>query len=272
MAKYHFQKSRIFPTQRLNFYSNSACAAALAFLLLPTTAYAIPSPELVIGSVSSLGQILAVVFASVSGLGAMLAARLGIKPGKKGTRYPTKLIGALVLLAVGLAFANHWQWTNYKSEQQARLQATLLRPAQAIKDTTLVETAFQSQTSHPQAITTTEAAALLSDGSAQFYDIRETAENAMGTLPGATHIRFPDFRQSVPVAPGEKVVLFCHNGNRSSETCAELAKMGIDCSFIAGGIEKWIVEGRDFSDTTVKTLSDLRAIPEYEGKKHAAGY
>ncbi|MDA7422392.1 rhodanese-like domain-containing protein [Tritonibacter multivorans] len=196
----------------------------------------------------------------------MLATRLGFKPGKAGTRYPTKLIAGLILIAVALAFANHWQWTNYKSEQQARLQATLLRPAQAIKDATLVETAFQSQTSHPQAITTTDAATLLAEGTAQFYDIRESAENAMGTLPGAVHIRFPDFRQSVPVAPGEKVVLFCHNGNRSSETCAELAKMGIDCSFIAGGIEKWIVEGRDFSDTTVKTLSDLRAIPEYAGK------
>lgn len=266
MDKYHSQKFRDLPSQRLGFYAQVSCPAALLLVLSPSPAHAIPSPELVIGSVSSLGQILAVVFASVSGLGAMLATRLGFKPGKKGTRYPTKLIAALVLLAVGLAFANHWQWQNYKSEQQARLQATLLRPTQAIKDGTLVETAFQSQTSHPQAITTSDAASLLASGSAQFYDIRESAENAMGTLPGAVHIRFPDFRQSVPVAPGEKVVLFCHNGNRSSETCAELAKMGIDCSFIAGGIEKWIVEGRDFSDTTVKTLSDLRAIPEYDGK------
>ena len=266
MDKYHSQKFRDLPSQRLGIYAQVSCPAALLLVLCPSQAHAIPSPELVIGSVSSLGQILAVVFASVSGLGAMLATRMGFKPGKKGTPYPTKLIAGLVVLALGLAIANHWQWSHYKSEQQARLQATLLRPAQAIKDETLLETAYQSQTSHPQAITTSDAASLLANGSAQFYDIRESAENAMGTLPGAVHIRFPDFRQSVPVAPGQTVVLFCHNGNRSSETCAELAKMGIDCRFIAGGIEKWIVEGRDFSDTTVKTLSDLRAIPEYDGK------
>ena len=40
-------------------------------------AYAIPSPELVLGSVSSASQILAVVVAALSGFGAMLAARGG---------------------------------------------------------------------------------------------------------------------------------------------------------------------------------------------------
>lgn len=234
--------------------------------LVPKAAYAIPSPELVIGSVSSLGQVMAVVFASISGFGAIIASRLGIKRSGEAKRYPVKLLTALTLIAVGLAFANHWQWSNYKAEEQARLQATLFRPAPKVQDETLKQTSFSAQTDHPQAITTDEAAALLDNDQARFFDIRETAENAMGTLPGAMHIRFPDFRQSIPVSAGEKVVLFCHNGNRSSETCAELAKLGIDCSFIAGGIEKWIVEGRDFSDKTVQSLSDLRAIPEYPGK------
>ncbi|MFW8596118.1 PEP/pyruvate-binding domain-containing protein [Cribrihabitans neustonicus] len=236
------------------------------------SAMAIPSPELVIGSVSSLSQVLAVGVAMVSGLGAVIAAKLGFapKPGKTPARYPVKLILILVLLALALAAGNYWQYSTQRTAEQMRLQATLTRPAQfdgtKIKDASLKETSFSKQAGHPLAVTTEQAAALIGDGSTLFYDIRETAENRMGTLPGATHVRFPDFLQSQPVQPGQKVVLFCHNGNRSSETCAKLAEMGIDCSFIAGGIEKWIVEGRDFSDKDVETLSDLRAIPEYPGK------
>ncbi|MFW8636981.1 PEP/pyruvate-binding domain-containing protein [Cribrihabitans pelagius] len=236
------------------------------------SAMAIPSPELVIGSVSSLSQVLAVGVAMVSGLGAVIAAKLGFapKPGKAPARYPVKLISVLVLLALSLAAGNYWQYSSQQTAEQMRLQATLTRPAQfdgaAIRDASLKETSFSKQADHPLSVTTDEAAGLIGDGSTLFYDIRETAENKMGTLPGATHVRFPDFLQSQPVQPGQKVVLFCHNGNRSSETCAKLAEMGIDCSFIAGGIEKWIVEGRDFSDKEVQTLSDLRAIPEYPGK------
>lgn len=245
---------------------------AAGFAVLPAAAYAIPSPELVIGSVSSLSQVFAVGIAMVSGVGAMIAAKLGIapKPGAGRTRYPVKLIAVLALAVSALIYANYWQYSNNKSAELARLQATLVRPAQfdgtEIKDETLKETSFSRQSDHPLAITTQDAADLLAEGSAAFFDIRETGENAMGTLPGATHIRFPDFLQSRPVPEGGKVVLFCHNGNRSSETCAELAKLGIDCSFIAGGIEKWIVEGRQFSDADVKTLSDLRAIPDYTNK------
>jgi rhodanese-related sulfurtransferase/membrane protein insertase Oxa1/YidC/SpoIIIJ/phosphohistidine swiveling domain-containing protein len=132
--------------------------------------------------------------------------------------------------------------------------------------TTLKETSFSKQEGNPLAISTNQAATLLANGEAAFFDIRETGENAMGSLPGATHIRFPDFLQSRPLQPGQRAVVFCHNGNRSSETCAELAKLGIDCSFIAGGIEKWIVEGRPFSDAEVQTLADLRAIPDYNNK------
>ncbi len=242
------------------------------FSAVPVAALAIPSPELVIGSVSSLSQVLAVGIAMISGLGAVVAAKLGFtpKPGGSPRRYPVKLISVLVLAAIALAAGNYWQYSSHAQQELARLQATLTRPAQfdgtTIKDAALKETSFTKQEDHPLAMSTADAAAALEDGSTLFYDIRETGENAMGTLPGATHIRFPDFVQSQPVKPGQKVVLFCHNGNRSSETCAKLAAMGIDCSFIAGGIEKWIVEGRAFSDKDVKTLSDLRAIPDYPGK------
>jgi len=246
--------------------------AAAAMIFLPAVAYAIPSPELIIGSVSSLGQVFAVGFAMVSGLGAIVATKLGFSPKKGGAakRYPIRLITSLIAITLALIALNYWQYDTKRSTELARLQATLVRPAQfsgtTIKDTTLKETSFSRQQDHPLAISTNEAAALLAGGNTAFYDIRETGENAMGTLPGATHIRFPDFLQSQPVTGDQPVVLFCHNGNRSSETCEKLAVMGIDCRFISGGIEKWIVEGNQFSDAEVKSLSDLRAIPEYTNK------
>ncbi len=243
-----------------------------ALISVSSPALAIPSPELVIGSVSSISQVLAVGVAMISGLGAAVAAKLGLASKKSTARrsYPVKLIAGLMLAVLALVIGNYWQYSNAKTQNQQRLQATLLRPAQfagtEIKDESLKETSYNAQLEHPQGISTAEAAALLAAGNTRFFDVRETGEREMGTLPGSEHVRFPDFRQSVPVAPGEQVVLFCHNGNRSSETCAELAKLGIDCRFITGGLEKWIVEGRTFSDETVRSLSDLRSLPEYPNK------
>lgn len=245
-------------------------------LILPGAAYAIPSPELVIGSVSSLSQVLAVGFAAVSGAGALIARRLGFvqKSGRGSTHFPVRLISVLVLVAAVFAALNIWQYQNHKSRELARLQGTLVRPAQfdgtQINDENLKETSFQKQSDSQLALSTQEAQELLERTTGKdavlFFDVRETAEHQMGTLPGASHVRYPDFLGSNLPMEGKKVVLFCHNGNRSSETCAELAARGIDCQFIAGGIEKWIVEGRDFSDKKIKTLSDLRAIPEYPNK------
>ncbi|UWQ93474.1 YidC/Oxa1 family membrane protein insertase [Rhodobacteraceae bacterium M382] len=245
-------------------------------VFLSTPVAAIPSPELVIGSVSSLSQILTVAIATVSGVGAMLFGRLGIKPrsSNKTRRVPSSVKWALAVMIAGLIGLNVWQYQTAQQSEQDRLQATLVRPASfsgtKIQDETLKEKRFSAQVEHPLAISTDRAAQLLStpagESTSLFYDIREAGENEMGTLPGSTHVRFPDFLQSTPLEPGQSVVLFCHNGNRSSETCEALAAQGIDCRFIAGGIEKWIVEGRPFSDAEVESLSDLRAIPEYPNK------
>ncbi len=259
------KKSRLFGPQYLvaPFITIFGVTVALA-----SPAFAIPSPELIIGSVSSLSQVFAVGAAMVTALGATVAAKFGFAP-KSGTqrRFPTKLLSMMGVALIALVGLNYWQYSTSHTKEQARLQATLLRPAQfdgsQIKDANLKETSFGAQSDHPLGISTPDAFALLGQGNTQFFDIRETAEHEMGTLPGATHIRFPDFLESIPVDAGKEVVLFCHNGNRSSETCAELAKLGIDCRFIVGGIEKWITEGYRFSDAKVETIADLRAIPDY---------
>lgn len=230
-------------------------------------AVAIPSPELVIGSAASLSQIFAFGSAVLGG-GAIVAGRRSGFQNIQGQKARKKLVFGgigVVVIAVALAGLNIYQFQTAKQIRLSRLQATLNRPA-VIVDASLQETSFDAQASDPLGISTIDAAKVLDAGDTLFIDVRENAENLMGTIPGAQHIRFPDVDLNDPKFKGRQVVLLCHNGNRSSETCRKLAALGIDCRFIVGGIEKWIVEGREFSDQTVRTLSDLRAIPDYKNK------
>ncbi len=239
-------------------------------------AFAIPSPELVIGSVSSLTQIFAIGFAMVSGAIAAFGAKLGLKR-KQGAVQSKFLINAVIVLVLLLSVSIGYliyQKNQVDLNEQTRLQKTLTRPASfsgtKIQDKNLKETSLSAQKTSALSISTADAEEILNTkpdtDETILLDIREDAEFATGTMPGARHIRFPDIATSGLNLKGKKVLLMCHNGNRSSETCARLAAMGIDCRFIAGGLEKWIVEGRKFTDSTVRVLSDLRAIPEYENK------
>lgn len=256
--------------------------ASLTFVsttFAPTVALAIPSPELVIGSVSSLSQLFALGAASLSGVGALLLGRLGIKSRDSGNGYSGKALFFLTVLCLCLAGMNMVQYQQNKDDEYARMASTLSRPAQfdgtRINDASLQETAFSQQQKHELGVSTERVQELLNAGQngdkPRLFDVRESGEYEMGTLPGAPHLRFPDFLELSNLSPGERVVLFCHNGNRSSETCAALAQLGIDCQFITGGIEKWIVEGRSFTDPKVRGLSDLRALPEYPNKSTLIG-
>ena len=42
--------------------------------------------------------------------------------------------------------------------------------------------------------------------------------------------------------------------------------MGIDCRFMIGGLEKWLVEGRPLTGLQARTLDDLRALPPYRNQ------
>jgi len=241
-------------------------------MLFANPAFAIPSPELVIGSISSVSQLVALGAATLGGGAAAVGVRASARAGNgnRSAKMALRVAAGLFVvftLSVGL---NIFQFVDQRQQDQVRLQATLTRPAVTsgtrILDRNLKVTSLAAQTEHGLGISTTDAAALLAQvrkgerSDVVFLDIRETSENEMGTLPGARHIRFPDLAQSDIDLAGKQAVLLCHNGNRSSETCEKFARLGIDCRFIVGGIEKWIVEGRSFTDKTVRSLSDLRAI------------
>jgi rhodanese-related sulfurtransferase/membrane protein insertase Oxa1/YidC/SpoIIIJ/phosphohistidine swiveling domain-containing protein/molybdenum-dependent DNA-binding transcriptional regulator ModE len=253
---------------------SAAVAGALVFCLGSTgSALAIPSPELVVGSFTSISQIFALASAFLGGGAALATFRMRSRgaPGFS-PRLVAIAIAGVVLLIASVAF-NLYQFVGARAERLARLQDTLLRqattPGGPKLDPKNLELSYTDMVKQPTGITTEEAAKLL-DAVARgerddlmFIDVRETAERDMGEVPGAAFIRFPDFAAAKLDFANKKPIFFCHNGNRSWETCAALRAMGIDCRFVIGGIEKWIVEGRPLNGLNHRTLDDLRAIPDY---------
>ncbi len=258
----------------------AATCVGLSVMAISDPAIAIPSPELVVGSISGISQLAALASALLGGGAMAVGARVRRTGRGRGNRVQPKnrwqRFAWPVLLLVGMAslITNLYLVLEQKEAERSRLEATLLRATPKTAsgrtlDVALKEKSFTGQEGDPRGITTDAAAKLLKyvgareKSDAIFLDIRETAELEMGTLPTATAVRFPDLKATDLNLTGKTVVLFCHNGNRSSETCARLAKLGIDCRFIIGGLEKWLVDGRKLSGSGARSLQKLRALPSY---------
>jgi rhodanese-related sulfurtransferase/membrane protein insertase Oxa1/YidC/SpoIIIJ/phosphohistidine swiveling domain-containing protein len=251
---------------------------ALALWLCGTDrAFAIPSPELVVGSFVSLSQLFALASAALGGGAAYATMRVRSHGGSaamsQGLLYTAA--GLFVLLAGSIGF-NIYQYVTDSNARQARLEATLTRPmpkaAGASLDPALKEVSYGEQQRSPRGISTAELEKLLEAKArgerpdAFLLDIREPAETEMGTMPGAKTVRFPDVKSSNIEFAGKTAILYCHNGNRGYETCAALAAMGIDCRFLVGGLEKWLVEKRPLTGLHARTLADLRAVPAHRNQ------
>src|SRR3954451_12801488 len=92
-------------------------------------AYAIPSPELVVGSFVSISQLFALA-ASVLGGGAAFATIRARKRGgsaemSRGLLYTSAGLFAVMCFSIGV---NIWQYVTDSNAHQARLEATLTRP------------------------------------------------------------------------------------------------------------------------------------------------
>ena len=240
----------------------------------PVPAYAIPSPDLIVGSLSSLSQIAMLAAAVVGGL-AMTSGRLTFGRGTPAPISPRRRLVLWIALAVMvLSFGgNLYQYLARDDARLARFQATLVRPShnpgEPILDPTLKEESYSEQIKDPNGITTQELAALLQkadQGQAadtNFIDIRETGETQLGELRHFTPVRWPDLSASGIDFKNKRNVLICHNGNRSSETCAALSAQGIPCNFVIGGLEKWIAEGGSMSNSRLRSPDQLRGVPSY---------
>lgn len=255
--------------------SRRRTALATTLCVMATPAAAIPSPELVVGSLTSLSQLAAVLSALLGGGAVAAGARFAGRQENMGQlRRLRRLTAVFALTAFAAAAAALYLYVAGLNRDQARLEATLLRPTPkaadgAALDPLLKEIPFSAQVNHPRAITTREAHAIAEavakGNSSQWIilDIRETAETEAGSLPGSIKVRFPDLPQSRIDFTGKKPLLICHNGNRSAETCEALAAKGIDCRFIAGGLEKWLSEGFALPGFGARSVEDLRTIPDY---------
>jgi rifampicin phosphotransferase len=238
-----------------------------------TPAFAIPSPELVVGSFTSVSQLIALAVALIGGSATLVTMRVRNRGEATLSRWVLAVVAGAAVLLTGSVGLNLYQYVGKKNERQARLEDTLLRPSRlpagSATDPDMKELNYGEQLKHPLRISTDEAAQMLAAtargerNDLVFLDVREAAEREMGTLPGVTFVRFPDFKASNIDFTGKQAVLFCHNGNRSSETCEALKKLGIDCRFMVGGLEKWVVEGRPMTGLATRSLKDLRAVPDY---------
>src|ERR1700709_12685 len=231
-----------------------AMVGAFALCLVGTDqAFAIPSPELVVGSFVSITQLFALA-ASILGGGAAFATMRAKRRGgsaemSRGLLYTSAGLFAVMTISIGV---NIWQYVTDANARQERLEATLTRPMPksdgGALDPTLKEVSYAEQQRSPRGISTEEMEKLLgarARGERQdtvLLDIRESAETEMGTMPGAQTIRFPDVKSSGIDFTGKTAIAYCHNGNRGYETCQGLAAMGIDCRFLVGGLEKWLGE------------------------------
>lgn len=262
-----------------------ACALALALvtiisaiILASTPSYAIPSPDLVVGSISSISQLIALASAMIGGGAIVVGARAGANGAgaARSVRIAWRIAGVAGLFLVVSLGANYYQYSTSASTRQARLEAAILRPTITTDgktlDADLKEVSFDEQQHSPLGISTDEVARLMDEkrrGLATdqvFFDVREKPETATGMLANATPIRFPDFSPARVNLKGKRAILLCDNGNRSYETCQKLHELGIDCRFMIGGLEKWLAEHRPLADKGVTSLADFRSLPDYPNK------
>ena len=122
-------------------------------------AFAISSPELVVGSFTSISQLFALGSALLGG-GATIATLRMRSRGAPARSSLFVALGAFVLLAVSVGF-NIYQYTSNSNDRQARLEATLERPMPNIEgrslDPMLKEVSYGEQLKSPLGISTQEA-------------------------------------------------------------------------------------------------------------------
>src|SRR5262245_5314285 len=148
-------------SERFRAPGSSVPVLVAAFVLAGgAPAFAIPSPELVVGSLSSISQLLALVSAILGGGAAVVGARAAARGGAAAgiSRWAWRVAAAFGLLFVVSLGFNIYQYTTYAGEKQARLEATIARPMARLGgrslDPTLKEVTYGDQLRHPRGMST----------------------------------------------------------------------------------------------------------------------
>ncbi|MFZ6745721.1 rhodanese-like domain-containing protein [Undibacterium sp. JH2W] len=223
-----------------------------AFLLLPGSVFAFPTPDLVVGLFGSSAQLLGILSAS-AGLGWLGINRQLQHPPAKTPSLFNIILAVLLLTSLGL---NVGQYFIQASQKARRLQTNILRPSPPThpiqKQLEIGRPEFQAWLEHGEKY--------------QLIDVREPEEFASGHLPGALHSRYADLLSSNKNLLRSDVsnVLVCDSGFRSGEICSKLTAAGLPCRFLEGGYNKWVAENRPMEGMQSKSESGLQLLPHYK--------
>ncbi len=94
-------------------------------------------------------------------------------------------------------------------------------------------------------ISAAEAAALLKENQARLVDVREPWEFGVAKIAGSLLMPMGDVpsRAHQEFDPDERLVIFCHHGQRSLNVAAWLRNQGFEqAQSLRGGIEAWAAE------------------------------
>lgn len=242
--------------------------AAVLLFVVDGTAWAIPSPDVMVSLFASAAQVLAL--ASVV-FGKWFFSRRG-RGGKSGSSFRVPFfVSAGLCVACGIGWFLYA--TSVRDEHVRRLQVNLNRDSKEngrkISDVSLKELPFSQQLKREDAVTTQALAEMVSgEVKVPILDIRESEEFEMGHVAHTRQVRFPDLMAD-PAKYLEKnkpAMLLCFNGNRSSELCSHLQPLGYDVRFVLGGFEKWVAEERPLDGAEGRSADELRQVPDYPNK------
>lgn len=94
-------------------------------------------------------------------------------------------------------------------------------------------------------VTPAQAQAALAEDKAQLVDVREPCEWEAGRIDGALHIELERLASNAAQIDTDRPVIFqCRLGSRSAMAAQAFRGVGIDAYSMAGGLERWVAEGR----------------------------
>jgi rhodanese-related sulfurtransferase len=98
------------------------------------------------------------------------------------------------------------------------------------------------------AVTVTEANAMVVDGDAVLIDVRTRREWKQGHPPQARHISLASLDNQIRRIPEDRTVLaICESGSRSGRAASALRRAGYDALNVKGGMRAWIRAGLEVS-------------------------
>jgi rhodanese-related sulfurtransferase len=94
------------------------------------------------------------------------------------------------------------------------------------------------------AVTVTDAVAMVADGNAMLVDVRTRQEWKTGHAPEARHISLASLDNQMGRIPRDRTVLaICATGSRSARATAMLQSAGFEARNVKGGMRAWARAG-----------------------------